>query len=457
MVSRQIFKCTTCGTRIMLRTQAGVLIEHPINIYCGNCNTLISGKASFYPESAMIKIDLDNAVPAGEEYPLFEIEISAELITNKLVKRNSADEVQLFSPYIRSYASLGHEGVSHFGERVSQFIYLKNNDWKDLKRINELWLNGKYEYLEKELVTYLPKERFPLNSKLEFFRGIHQLNLIFFKDILPKDYFKNTGRFLHKEIDSITKSNPKAFFYMARYFAGNNLLLEYEKRIFEIIVNFVNRFEQIIPALLLDYYDNPNLEEMGITTASFEDLKQFYIDAYESICTVIDLIEALNNIKHRNDYNLARPIKQNVKTLNDFMELNKGTKLNDYITGQETFDKLVFPKADNKIRNAIGHKSYSLDGLRQVITYYPKGKNDVGDKRQMYLIEFAQKCISLFQCALNLGELVYQIRKIEFIQDECISKPTNSYDSEPKTKLGRNDPCPCGSGKKYKKCCGNQN
>ena len=23
------------------------------------------------------------------------------------------------------------------------------------------------------------------------------------------------------------------------------------------------------------------------------------------------------------------------------------------------------------------------------------------------------------------------------------------------TKIGRNDPCPCGSGKKYKKCCGN--
>lgn len=23
-----------------------------------------------------------------------------------------------------------------------------------------------------------------------------------------------------------------------------------------------------------------------------------------------------------------------------------------------------------------------------------------------------------------------------------------------RTKIGRNDPCPCGSGKKYKKCCG---
>ena len=25
-----------------------------------------------------------------------------------------------------------------------------------------------------------------------------------------------------------------------------------------------------------------------------------------------------------------------------------------------------------------------------------------------------------------------------------------------KVKIGRNDPCPCGSGKKYKKCCGNK-
>ncbi len=27
-------------------------------------------------------------------------------------------------------------------------------------------------------------------------------------------------------------------------------------------------------------------------------------------------------------------------------------------------------------------------------------------------------------------------------------------DVRPSAKLGRNDPCPCGSGKKYKKCCG---
>ena len=30
-------------------------------------------------------------------------------------------------------------------------------------------------------------------------------------------------------------------------------------------------------------------------------------------------------------------------------------------------------------------------------------------------------------------------------------KPVKKSDEE---KIGRNDPCPCGSGKKYKKCCG---
>ena len=50
-------------------------------------------------------------------------------------------------------------------------------------------------------------------------------------------------------------------------------------------------------------------------------------------------------------------------------------------------------------------------------------------------------------------------------EHEQVAKPTvashgdDSVDNKPKTvrvgnKVGRNDPCPCGSGKKYKKCCG---
>ena len=60
--------------------------------------------------------------------------------------------------------------------------------------------------------------------------------------------------------------------------------------------------------------------------------------------------------------------------------------------------------------------------------------------------------------------LTVQIRQKEEPKREQVAKPTaTSADGtdRPRTvrktaaqKVGRNDPCPCGSGKKYKKCCG---
>ena len=38
-----------------------------------------------------------------------------------------------------------------------------------------------------------------------------------------------------------------------------------------------------------------------------------------------------------------------------------------------------------------------------------------------------------------------------YVDGEVI-KPATSVHQQPK--VGRNDPCPCGSGKKFKKCCG---
>ncbi|OIK09764.1 hypothetical protein BIV60_22990 [Bacillus sp. MUM 116] len=39
------------------------------------------------------------------------------------------------------------------------------------------------------------------------------------------------------------------------------------------------------------------------------------------------------------------------------------------------------------------------------------------------------------------------------LQPELVTSPKHS-ESKTNEKIGRNDPCPCGSGKKYKKCCG---
>jgi preprotein translocase subunit SecA len=59
----------------------------------------------------------------------------------------------------------------------------------------------------------------------------------------------------------------------------------------------------------------------------------------------------------------------------------------------------------------------------------------------------------------------YRVRKEEDIKRTATkTNYVTSGGSEPEKKkpvvkgqkVGRNDPCPCGSGKKYKKCCGRE-
>ena len=59
---------------------------------------------------------------------------------------------------------------------------------------------------------------------------------------------------------------------------------------------------------------------------------------------------------------------------------------------------------------------------------------------------------------------LYHLERSEDMERERVAEPisTNMSDEEEqvkkpvvaKDKVGRNDPCPCGSGKKHKKCCG---
>ena len=73
----------------------------------------------------------------------------------------------------------------------------------------------------------------------------------------------------------------------------------------------------------------------------------------------------------------------------------------------------------------------------------------------------------LFPIALAGGYLGFEVEpgyRPEQIIDDAISKVPDSIaglywwferllTAPPKPKAGRNDPCPCGSGKKYKRCC----
>ena len=50
--------------------------------------------------------------------------------------------------------------------------------------------------------------------------------------------------------------------------------------------------------------------------------------------------------------------------------------------------------------------------------------------------------------------LVRAYRYFRQNREDHISTPFKSEPQRTSSKVGRNEPCPCGSGKKYKKCCG---
>jgi len=75
-------------------------------------------------------------------------------------------------------------------------------------------------------------------------------------------------------------------------------------------------------------------------------------------------------------------------------------------------------------------------------------KKDVRDR-----IDVLMRAIEIYS-GLNQNEKADELKK-EMKQLEKLPKKAPAVNTPVKViKVGRNDPCPCGSGKKYKKCCG---
>ncbi len=102
----------------------------------------------------------------------------------------------------------------------------------------------------------------------------------------------------------------------------------------------------------------------------------------------------------------------------------------------------------------------AMDQLRQGIGLRAYGQRDP-------LVEYKNEAYNMFQAMIEdiRSDVVRYCMRVEIVEKrEAPVKTTESRNEEAQTKqpirkdpgkqIGRNDPCPCGSGKKYKKCCG---
>ena len=104
--------------------------------------------------------------------------------------------------------------------------------------------------------------------------------------------------------------------------------------------------------------------------------------------------------------------------------------------------------------NWKSHIQY-LEQLRQVIGLRSYGQRDP-------LIEYKKEAFELFENLLNKLKVDFLtilmnlkvVKQNGPVEKEKIQKPNEIDPKYVGKKMSRNEPCFCGSGKKYKKCCG---
>lgn len=455
-------KCDVCGTVTRVRIQAGWLESHPIRFACPECKILIKGNCELNEGEGTVKPSFDNGSFCNEKSSYF-IESSGELVTLKITK-DEYKEYPMYSipPFFNAQMNM-EDDIKMFINNINEYLRNIKPNWASNRRILELYNNKQYTYFDKEIEQSLPNKMFPCNNALERLRAANFLiyrNVNIFHD---KGFVEFTSKAIGNKFFELDKEELIKFLQF--FNDKNDMLSIYQKKIIKTVDELTNVFNYLIPAYGLTFYKEYNIDysEYGTTTCSFEDIKQFYLDAYETLTEILILPIGLNNILYRGRYEVIDTTILNsskIKTFKDLVNSSKGQRIK-FFNNEEFFAKILNISFNTKLRNAIGHNDYEYDGITQKITYIPDSSKPE-KKQSVYLLEFGLECIRLIKGIAIIQEILYRSKMIDCMNQGY--KPTvvlNSLNTgkvdkvvKKVKKVGRNEPCPCGSGKKYKKCCG---
>ncbi len=150
------------------------------------------------------------------------------------------------------------------------------------------------------------------------------------------------------------------------------------------------------------------------------------------------------------------------KILNSDLKTMENIIRDKFINNRNERNKLLGVDQGNEIEKRIlvqiidqnwkSHIQY-LEQLRQVIGLRSYGQRDP-------LVEYKKEAFLLFENLLGKlkTDLITMLLNLKIIEkkenDNSENKIKENLTSIAKSKVGRNQPCPCGSGKKYKYCCG---
>ncbi len=416
------------------------------------------------------------------------------------VIRNIADFIQVhqdikddFNEYLRTLGQNSRNGVNF---QAACFSYiLERNIGEDYKSIPELYLENN-KGLDKETKTIVEAMQDSISSVFEIKRvtktGFEFLNIVNEKRYMVTSLIKMTA----------FRGIGVGCFIIARVVKidGDDYLLEISGVLPSSRKTDAYRFAvaKIIQNPELVYLDNPEKQK---------EIEQDVADIYEKFIEFFDgKTEIITTNKNADDL---------IGLFNDYAEEGNKSDYEQYITEPSEykfFNVSEFNNSyDNFLENSLGGFSSHSEEYDVGIVYdkelglyavpFYGTFNKIFEVKDYTTIENYDECIKYFlrndKYSANLIRTVankhknfmeivnavlaknytldelLRVYKRRYLNNKIMSSTTVLYrsnafsntlgiieDEENKPeidltkKIGRNDPCPCGSGKKFKKCCG---
>ncbi len=176
---------------------------------------------------------------------------------------------------------------------------------------------------------------------------------------------------------------------------------------------------------------------------------------YSGLLHELDVIFALRDTKALLDINDNERLKQTIREMADARYAEREEELTRASFDMREVERVCLLRSVDM--HWMDHID-AMDQLRQGIGLRAMGNKDP-------VIEYRNEGFDMFDEMIagirdDTVRTIYHIGVRASVKREQVAKPIEpAGDSRPKPKrvgkkIGPNDPCPCGSGKKYKRCCG---
>lgn len=451
MTHNYFIKCPVCGTVTRMRTPAGYIEKTPVRIHCGECNTLMTGEFHVNNDKigiGYVPLNCEEVVPSEINHFDYFGEASGEMLCSKVIRCYAeGDEICMppmgkVSPVFALMTSMSEDDRIRF---INYACYCTSvvSKWDQHRIKYDLFLNGKYPIFQRKYEGEARKLHCNLQTKLGVLQFIYRS---MFYD-MGGLFGKKTLLQLVKEINyKLSHMDHNKLVSFLRILEENDRLKTAQGKLFKVFFNFFNIVPNLIPAIGLLYYrktDDVDREELGISTCSFDDIKNFYQDTYECLIDCCDIIVGLDNIENREDCNKFT----DKLDLRKFREQKKGNRIKRLNPLEFFAGKFALPVDSASLRNAIGHNDYQYDGTAQTIRYQEKEGSEV--YLTTYLIDIALECCRMMRSTMVLAYIVYSLQRYDMRKEgeELLVHPMLYEGTKAQSR------CPCGSGKKYRQCC----